>query len=176
MFKVHFPIEAIRRKLGNVEKRIEREQKNILEAVGVKLLSFAMQDYRTKSRGGVGSDGITWKPLKPATIKSKNRRGSKRKTTKSGKARPGIGSSAIGIDTGLQQNSAAPGFSGPDGKGGNVMLVTENDVTVGYGRSYSGYFDEERPLLPEKLPVEWKEECEKLVARQVEKIIREGLK
>lgn len=92
-------------------------------------------------------------------IKAKNRRGeknSKRKTTKSGKAMPGAGSSAIGIDTGLQQASASPGFQGSDGKGGNIDIVTETSVTVGYGREYSGYFDAARPLLPTVLPEAWR--------------------
>ena len=176
MFRIKFPFEEIRRKLKATASKITTAQKNIMEAVGVKLLSFAKQDYRTKSRGGVGSDGITWKPLKASTIKSKNRRGSKRKTTKGGKARPGMGSSAIGIDTGLQQNSAAPGFNGPDGKGGNVLTVTDHDVTVGFARSYSGYFDAARPLLPATLPEKWREECEAIAARGIERIFRDEVK
>lgn len=35
---------------------------------GVALLSQVQQAFITKSRGGVGSDGISWAPLKPASI------------------------------------------------------------------------------------------------------------
>jgi len=35
---------------------------------GVALLSQVQQAFITKSRGGVGSDGISWPPLKPETI------------------------------------------------------------------------------------------------------------
>lgn len=176
MFTIKFPIEAIRKKLNKCKARIEREQRDLAEAVGVKLLSFAQQDYRTKSRGGTGTDGITWKPLKPAKIAQKNLRGSKRKTTKGGKARPGIGASAIGIDTGLQLASASPGFKGSDGQGGNVLEVTETSVTVGYGREYSQRFDAARPLLPTTLPDKWREACEDITNRRISKILNEELK
>ena len=179
LFKVKFPIGEIKRKLKATAKKIERKQIELLEAVGVDLLSKAQQDYRTKSRGGTGTDGIQWKPLAASTIKAKGKRGKgneKRKTTKGGKARPGAGSAVIGINTGLQLNSAAPGFKGPDGKGGNVKVVTTTDVTVGYGREYSGHFDEDRPLLPVTLPEAWRKSIKGIVVRGVERILREGLK
>lgn len=180
-FKIQNPFAAIVAKTKAAKKKVEQQQRNLLEAVGVKLLSFAQQDYRTKSRGGTGTDGITWKKLAPATIKRKNstsagKENATRKTTKGGKARPGIGSSAIGVDSGLQQNSASPGFKGGDGKGGNVLTVTEHDVTVGYGREYSKYFDDQRPLLPTRLPEAWQKSIDELVTRGVERIVREGLK
>jgi hypothetical protein len=40
----------------------------ILTRIGVALLSQIQQDFITKSRGGVGRDGIQWKPLSPETI------------------------------------------------------------------------------------------------------------
>ena len=178
MFTIKFPLAEIKAKLGNAKARIEREQRDLNEAIGVQLLSLAKQDYRTKSRGGTGTDGITWKPLAPATIKKKNVRGarnSKRKTTKGGKARPGIGSSAIGIDTGLQQASASPGFSGSDGKGGNVLVVTETSVTVGFNREYSEHFDAVRPLLPAVLPELWEKKCEEIVERRISTILESEL-
>ncbi len=61
----------------------------------------------------------------------------------------------IGVDHGLQRASAQPGFTGPDGDGGNVMVIDQAGITVGYGRSYSKWFDIRRPLLPEVLPVSW---------------------
>jgi hypothetical protein len=75
----------------------------------------------------------------------------------------------------LQQNSASPGFSGSDGKGGNVLEVTDVSVTVGFGRSYSEYFDAVRPLLPTALPDAWREGCEEIVVRHGERIIGEEL-
>lgn len=41
MFKVHFPLAEIKAKLGNAKARIAKEQRDISEAVGVKILSFA---------------------------------------------------------------------------------------------------------------------------------------
>lgn len=182
-FTVKFPHAEIQRATKAAQAKMAQHQRDVLEAVGVKLLSFAKQDYRTKSRGGTGTDGITWKPLAAATIKRKNgtstgKKNSKRRVTKGGKARPGIGSSAIGIDSGLQQNSASPGFKGPDPEGGltgNVLEVTETSVTVGFGRSYSEHFDAVRPLLPTTLPDAWREGCEEIVVRHGERIIGEEL-
>lgn len=79
----------------------------------------------------------------------------------------------IGVDTGLQRASAEPGYSGPDGQGGNVHQVEGNQITVGYGREYSGYFDEQRPLLPEQLPDSWTERLEAIVTRTADQIASE---
>jgi len=40
----------------------------IYDRIGVALLSQIQQDFITKSRGGIGRDGIQWPPLKPETI------------------------------------------------------------------------------------------------------------
>lgn len=37
-------------------------------AIGTAAMSQVYQDFLTKSRGGVGNDGVRWKPLKPETI------------------------------------------------------------------------------------------------------------
>lgn len=75
----------------------------------------------------------------------------------------------IGVDTGLQINSASPGYTAPDGRGGNILIADEAKVTVGYGREYSPYFDEDRPLFPERLPNEWIADLEQTAARFVER-------
>lgn len=66
----------------------------------------------------------------------------------------------IGVDTGLQRASAQPGFRSNDGKGGNVLQVTDAQVTVGYGRNYSVHFDAHRQLLPQELPQTWLDRLE----------------
>jgi hypothetical protein len=176
VFNVKFDTDAIRERLTDAEQAIERDLPNLLELVGVQVLSFVSLDYDTKSRGGTGTDGIAWKPLAASTIAKKSVRGKineKRKTTKSGKARPGVGSSAIGIDTGLQRASASPGFAAAGG--GNVLNVTPRAVTVGFARSYSKYFDAERPLLPERLPAAWEREIEELAVTRLERLLKDRL-
>lgn len=81
----------------------------------------------------------------------------------------------IGVDTGLQRASAQPGFRGPDGQGGNVLNVDTAAlaVTIGFGRSYSGHFDNLRPLLPADLPEPWRSECEQIITDWVEHIAEE---
>lgn len=172
-FSVRTPSDKIRAKLRRAKVAFGNQQRPALEAIGVAVLSQSQQAYRVKSRGGTGSDGIKWKPLAASTIAKKNRRGkvnANRKTTKSGKARPGGGTTAIGIDTGLQQSSASPGFKAAGG--GNIFRLTNTEVTVGYGRSYSGYFDEIRELLPIKLPQSWRKILDGIVARWATSILR----
>lgn len=45
----------------------------VLEAVGVQNVSWAMQDYRVKSRGGRGDDGAEWEPIQDETVKNRIR-------------------------------------------------------------------------------------------------------
>ena len=46
----------------------------VLRAIGVQELAWAFQDYRRKSEGGEGGDGIKWKPISDQTIKNRIRR------------------------------------------------------------------------------------------------------
>lgn len=175
-FSVKFPSNEIRSQLRRARVKFGNEQGEALNAIGVRILSFARQDYVTKGRGGVGTDGIKWKPLAESTIKAKSRKGvakkqRNRKQTKSGKARPTGNATQIGIDTGLQFNSSSPGFAAAGG--GNVFRLTSTFVTVGFGRFYSEYFDEDRPLLPSVLPDMWREACEQIVERWAERLLSE---
>ena len=166
-------VDALKARCRAARRSFVTEQREVLEAVGVKVLSLSKVAYVEKSRGAKGSDGISWKPLAAATVKQKNKRGKRnfgRKATKSGKARPGMGQSAIGIDTGLQLSSASPGFSAAGG--GNIMEITNTTVTVGYGRSYSKYFDRVRKLMPAKLPAEWRKQCDAIVRRWMTKLLK----
>lgn len=175
-FTVRFPDAEIRGKLRRFRSDIQQREREVLEAIGVRVLSFSKQDYITKSRGGTGTDGIKWKPLEYETILAKNRRGKRnatRKTTKSGKPRPTMNQSAIGINTGLQLASASPGFAASGG--GNILRLGRSSVTVGYGRSYSKYFDEVRPLLPSRLPETWRRACEEIVLRWALNLLKEAV-
>jgi len=47
--------------------------------IGVTLLSQIQQAFIAKARGGVGSDGIKWKPMKPASIAARRITGAEKK-------------------------------------------------------------------------------------------------
>lgn len=132
----------------------------MLHTFGVRLLANSKLDYILKGRGGTGADGRSWKPNSPATIARKNRRGRNNR-------RFSAGQNQIGVDTGLQLASASPGFSAPDPKGGisgNVFLETDFSITVGYNRSYSHWFDVERPIFPITMPRSWQDDLEAIAA------------
>lgn len=180
-----FPLQDIVTVIQGAGKKLTNARKDLLEAIGIQALSFVELDYREKSRGNVGADGTRWAPLKPETIirKAGGRKKfdlaarSKRKTTKTGKVRPTNSiTQGIGIDTGLQFNSATPGYIAPDGKGGNVFRVEGFRVIVGFGRSYSVYFDAKRKLIPTTIPQEWQDRFEEMAATQGLEILDKELK
>jgi len=161
-----------------VQELLARERQNVLRLMGVQLLSLSQTDFQKKSRGGAGADGTRWQPLKASTVRAKSRRGKRnerRKKTSSGKRRPAVGRTQIGVDTGLLRASAQPGFAGSDGRGGNVFALTPDSVTVGYGRNYAKYFDAARPLMPDPLPADWQKRLENIVGVQAEKTVKAAL-
>lgn len=196
-FKMEGDFEGFRRRLKETQGELKRQKKKLLKQLGLQLLSNAELDYETKGRGGTGTDGIKWDPLAASTIAAKNRKGNRqsgtaakdaKRTVKGAKrggqtkkqkaARSFLSASAgtqIGVDTGLQRASARPGFISEDGKGGNVLDVEEDAVTVGYGREYSEYFDEKRPLLPKDLPSDWEKDLDKTTEEWADEIIKDKL-
>jgi len=173
-FQIRVPYNEIIARVETAKKNVVAGKSQVLEAIGVQVLSLAQKDYRTLSRGGTASDGRSWKALNPETIRRKARRGRKAgvvKRTYSGNVLPSGNVSAIGIDTGLQLASGSPGFIGADGKGGNVLAKGPSSITVGYGRQYSKYFDAVRKLMPDVLPDSWRKSIDRVVAAWLQKIV-----
>ena len=234
--RVEFPVDQLTQAAAAVEQGLQQFRHNLLEQIGTQILSFVKLDYVAKSRGGTGTDGIKWAPIKVGTILARlrkaghlksrpvpgtNRRiGVVAKSVKANEslfrqlARAGVkfrdkkgntvkgnrprskagntvgttkavrqksvklapGSYQIGVNTGLQLNSAGPGYKGNDGKGGNVFEQDDVSVTVGFGRSYSGHFDKHRKLFPDTLPDAWRKDLEDMVATAGGKIIEDKLR
>jgi len=86
-----------------------------------------------------------------------------------------VGKHEIGVDSGLQRSSASPGFVGNDGKGGNLLKIEKQRVTVGYNRTYSKHFDAKRPLFPDVPPAAWEQKLERQAQTWAEKILRDTL-
>lgn len=175
---------------------LHQRRREMLENVGRELLELARQAYLDKSRGGTGSDGIKWAPLKVNTVRARLHRkrlkskkvikGSQPRrragtnlskgNAKSSKGSVRPGKSEIGVNTGFQKNSARPGYQGPDGKGGNIAkMVDEDSLLIGFGRIYSEYFDKHRPLFPDVIPPEWLDELEEQVAKDGGQILADEL-
>lgn len=165
--------------LRNAVRDLDQRMAELLQEVGVSVLSDAKRDFEVKSRRGTGADGVRWAELQESTEKKKARRGRKPRKTKSGKPRKRdavtgakFGQSQIGVDKGLLRNSSKPGFTGPDGKGGNILTVEGHAVTVGFGRDYATYFDAKRPLLPADLPQKWSEAVDAIVDDWITDVLR----
>lgn len=155
------------------------------EAVGITILHRVQEAYGVKARGGVGSDGIVWPDLKPATIRARMNRLKRFKNLAKAAKRKKLekltldGGYEIGVDTGLQINSASPGFTDPtwnrtpsDSLGHNVFVVDAGNVTIGYDRTYSAAFDRDRKLIPETLPAPWEVEAEEAFTTWADLIIQ----
>lgn len=156
MITVEFDGIRLERIYTDANHALESHIPDLLELLGVKLLSLSKIDYVTKGRGGTGKDGISWKPLKPETIKQKNRRPANNQSF-------GADRSQIGVNTGLQLASASPGYKAADPHGGttgNIFTINNGELTIGYGRSYSVFFDRIRKLLPDSLPTAWADELD----------------
>lgn len=193
---VDFPVAELTAGVDAAALALRQRRREVLESVGQQLLALAHQAYIDKARGGTGSDGIKWAPLKVATVlgrlrrkelkskkvikrsKARHRAGTilTKGKAKSNKGNFSPGSHEIGVNTGFQKNSARPGYQGPDGRGGNIDQMLDGDsLLTGFGRGYSEYFDKHRPLLPEILPSEWLEELEQLVAKDGGQILADEL-
>lgn len=168
--------------LANIDaaqEKMIRGLPHVMQEVGVYVLQREKFNFEKKSRGGVGDDGVKWRPLAESTERAKYRKGQNRPKKKKGKTvrrAPLIGPvprSQIGVDRGLLRNSQRPGYAGPDGKGGNVLTVNGNRVTVGYGRSYAKWFDAVRPLLPTTLPTAWQVGIDEIGQEWVDDIAKE---
>jgi hypothetical protein len=65
-------LRSLLAKLPRVCAGLEADQGGVVRSfmtrIGIALLSQVQQDFITKSRGGIGRDGIKWKPMKPASI------------------------------------------------------------------------------------------------------------
>ena len=104
--------------------------------LGVALLSQVQQDYVAKARGGVGKDGIKWKPLAPQTL-------ARRRSGKPGK-RVGMAAARAGAqheilrDTNRLFRSLSPGVEDrPSGAAGQVFRLQPGQVIVGTNVVYA---------------------------------------
>jgi len=66
--KVTFDTNAINRSLDQVALDIFNQRQDLLEVIGVQILSFAQEAYDVKATGAMGDDGIQWDPLQVSTI------------------------------------------------------------------------------------------------------------
>jgi hypothetical protein len=153
-FSVYFPEQEVLHAIGDAERSVNEAIPSLVKAIGIYLLGKIQINYKQMARGGAGADGTSWRPLAPSTLKRKG------------------GRSEIGVDTGLQLASASPGFLGSDGRGGNIFEVSGDVLVIGFGRNYSRYFDEARPLIPEQLPQAWVDEIDGMVNQTIGRVTR----
>lgn len=181
--------EQVRVLTKNLVEKLRSRQADGAMKVGMSVLANVQESYTAKARGGMGSDGIVWRSLKPATIRARMNRLKAFRKLKKGTKRKKINAIVsgnlyeIGVDTGLQVNSASPGFTDPnhvwyrdatDNLGANLYTVNAGNVAIAYDRSYSGYFDAERKLIPETLPDPWRIEAEGEFVKWADLIVNAG--
>lgn len=128
---------------------LAEEAKGIQLRIGTVLMSKISQAFEDKARGGRGEDGITWKPLAPATIRrrqKRNRRGQKENTDVE-----------ILRDTGLLFGSLSPGTFTKD----TILQAGAGRVIVGTNQKPWHHRGTRRlparPYWPPdgKLPADW---------------------
>jgi hypothetical protein len=183
VLKITINTAELRRQLLAVGQSLD-DPREVLNDVGVYLLSEVRLNFEELSNRGSGVDGTKWKDHALSTAIIKAEKGGWRPSDRKGKderqsvfqiirkveknaytvtERPPP--SQIGVDTGLLRNSSVPGYKG-DAEGGNLFEVDlpSASVTVGFGRSYARYFDKERPLIPTEAPKDWVDGAEEIVS------------
>jgi hypothetical protein len=131
--------------LERAARRLATEQGKVLDPIGRDILRRGHDDFATKSAGGTGSDGITWRPLTARTVRRKH-------------------SDAIGIRTGELAATE-----------GDVLVVSGNSVRAGFGDRHAAAFDAIRPLLPSRLPGSWRRDFESRLQRWGQAILDEEI-
>lgn len=182
-------IEQVRILTKDLVEKLRKQRSDGAMSVGVSVLANVQRAYTAKSHGGMGSDGIVWRSLKPATIRARMNRLKAFRKLKKGTKRKKIdaivsgGLYDIGYDTGLQKNSSSPGFTDPnsvwhrdpiDNLGANLFVVNAGNVAIAYDRSYSAAFDKERKLIPDTLPDPWRIEAEGQFVKWADLVISAG--
>ena len=157
----------LNRQLSELPGELLDSQKDLMEEVGMYLVSECKLDFEKKSRRGT-SLNIHWKELAESTERQKARKGGWK-----GKPDESPPKSQIGVDRGLLRNSQQPGFASSGGR--DVFDAKSDSVTVGYGMEYAKYFDEKRTLIPDPAPKEWIDECESIVSEWLEEEIQKRL-
>lgn len=244
--RIYFPVRELTSAIDAVDKALLDSRRDLLEVLGVQLLSFSQEAYDEKATGAVGDDGIRWAPIQVATVLARLRRAGHLKAKPVGKTkvpngvtvRPrqrnvlsvtargakaasnkdlfdalhaagvffhdhktgkklakgkrnkskallALSSTAarrntvdvsgydIGIDTGLQQAAGTPVYKGNPNQ---IFDIQDAVVTVGYGMSYSIFFDAKRQLFPDTIPPHWMQELEELATNHCERVAIESLK
>ena len=72
--RVEFPEDQLIDGVEAAAEAVRRHRHQLLEKIGVQILSFVKLDYVAKSRGGTGTDGIKWRPITVATILARLRK------------------------------------------------------------------------------------------------------
>jgi hypothetical protein len=132
-----------------------------LKEVGREVLDLIYEAFLVKSRGGVGSDGISWAELKESTLERRRRKG-------------------ITHDRRLEEHgdllaSLKPGEPGTVAN--QVFEIEPGAVTVGTSDPKSAKHQEgwgnvpARPIVPDALPPAWLGEIQAAMERGYEKVV-----
>lgn len=243
---IHFPVQELTSAVDAVSEALLQSRRDLLEVLGIQLLSFSQEAYDVKATGAVGDDGIQWAPIQVATVLARLRRAghlkakpvNKTKVPKGVAVRPrqrnvlsvtskgakaaankdlfdalhsagvsfhdhktgkklakgkrnksksflalsstdarhntvNVSGYDIGVDKGLQRASGTPVYKGNPNQ---IFDIQNAVVTVGYGMSYSVFFDAARSLFPDAIPAHWMQELEELAANHCERVAVESLK
>lgn len=166
MISIGFDDGGVLEQLDGAEAAWEAELPAVLEEVAVSFIANQSEHFEDKSRGGTGADGKKWKPLAESTEWQKARRGQRLPRTGTPPK------SQIGVDTGILRTSL--GFAV------GIAQADFAEVTIGYSvgnfgeTTYADYFDEDRPLIPERTPGPWVDEAEEIIAVAFEEIVQVG--
>lgn len=165
-------------RLKKINKAIDDHMEEILEAIGIQVLSWMQEDFRTKARGETDPAGVKWDPIKPASMRSRLRKlqsyREKSKDERRKAVAEAMASYEIGVDTGRLITSLEFGAGYlTDTK----FTIKDHTVTVGSAVKYAEDFDAARPIFSEKnITEDRRKELDELVGEIVDDIITDIVK
>ena len=129
--------------------------------VGAAALRCVYDDFRAKSDGGTGRDGVKWADLAESTLERRRAKG--------------IVHDAILRETEALRQSLEPGSMAP----GQVFRLEQGSVTVGSEIPYADHHQNGTPRMPARpivpvdgaIPPGWEAELQEGAARGMEKVL-----
>lgn len=125
--------------LARLRQRLQAEQPELLRTIGRRVLARAHEAFNVKAAGGTGSDGIRWRPLSARYVRQRK-----------------VGS-VIGVRSGELRDPR-----------GDLLDVDRDSVRVGFADPHAEFFDEVRPLLPDRLPDAWYREANQFLQARLD--------
>lgn len=160
MLSFALDVRETQQQFEGLARALERQQPQLLVQLGEYLVGEAHQDFLVKAHGGTGDDGTRWGDLTAPQSRLKER---------IGKPLTGIRSGELGRLSNIRATvGTSRTLQGPPG--------LANEVAIAFiDQPKAIFFDDRRPLLPDRLPHPWYRHAQSLLDDQVQQLAAQAV-